>query len=135
MQQTGFYTKIEAIATVIIAIATVIPLILIILPINPKEQIVETPKKTYENLEYTLHEYDPQFIKNAQTNLSVAFKNIGKENFVTLIISPLGKKSSSHAVLDSYTKEFKSSVGVFNIQILKIDYDSKRVLVQVSRKT
>ncbi|MCP4353784.1 MAG: hypothetical protein GY795_50700 [Desulfobacterales bacterium] len=92
-------------------------------------------KVTYAPFEYTVNEHQPRFIKDAKTSLSVVFQNIEGEYFVSLNISPKGEKSSVRAVLSGYTEEFKSSVGVFNVQVLNIDYEKKKVVVQVSRKS
>ncbi len=92
-------------------------------------------KASYAPFEYTVNEHQSRFVKDAQTSLSVVFQNIDGEDFVSLNISPTGEKSSVRAVLSGYTEEFKSSSGVFNVQILNIDYDSKKVVVQVSRKS
>jgi len=96
---------------------------------------VDELKVSYTPFEYTINEHQPQFIKDAQTSLSVIFQNIDGEDFVSLNISPTGEQSFVRAVLSGYTEEFKSSVGVFNVQILSIDYDNKKVVVQVSRKS
>jgi len=92
-------------------------------------------KISYAPFEYTMHEHQPQFVKDAQASLSVVFQNIDGEDFVSLNISPTGKKSSVRAVLSGYTEEFKSSAGFFNVQVLNIDYDNKKVVVQVIRKS
>jgi hypothetical protein len=101
------------------------------LPIND----LNDSKVSYAPFEYTINEHQPQFIKDAQTSLSVVFQNIDGEDFVSLNISPIGEQSFVRAVLSGNTEEFKSSVGVFNVQILSIDYSSKKVVVQVSRKS
>jgi hypothetical protein len=149
MSQEGHFTKMGAIATVICVIIAVSAW-LIPAPFENKEpvdEIAETEKMaepllleddlkvSYVPFEYTVHEHHPQFVKDAQTHLSVVFQDIDGEDFVTLNISPTGKKSSIRAVLSGYTEEFNSSVGVFNVQILNIDYDSKKVVVQISRKS
>ncbi|MCI5137553.1 MAG: hypothetical protein D3922_03865 [Candidatus Electrothrix sp. AR1] len=84
--------------------------------------------------EYAIHDNQSRFVEQAQTTLSVAFQNIEGQEFVRLIISPIGKKSSRHAMLTGDTEEFTSSAGVFLVQMLTIDYDDKKVVIQVNRK-
>lgn len=83
---------------------------------------------------YTLIEHQPLFVQEAQVNLSVLFQNYEGQKFVSLNIAPAGKESSVHSVLKGYTEEFTSSVGVFNVQILDIDYNKRKVVLQVNRK-
>lgn len=102
---------------------------------EPQQQSVSEPLKvSYSPFEYTVHEHQAQFVKDAQASLSVIFRNIEGEEFVSLNISPVGGKASVHAVLNGYTEEFRSSSGVFNVQVLNIDYENRKVVVQVSRK-
>ncbi|MCI5218633.1 MAG: hypothetical protein D3914_05450 [Candidatus Electrothrix sp. LOE2] len=84
--------------------------------------------------EYAIHDNQSRFVEEAKTNLSLAFQDIDGQEFVRLIISPIGKKNSRHAMLTGDTEEFTSSVGVFLVQILTVDYDDKKVVVQVNRK-
>jgi hypothetical protein len=95
---------------------------------------LDESKASYTPFAYTLNEHQPQFVKEAKTSLSVVFQNIDGEEFVRLTISPTGENSSIHAVLSGYTEEFKSSAGVFNVQILNIDYGNKNVMIQINRK-
>jgi len=96
---------------------------------------LDESKASYTPFAYTLNEHQPQFVKEAKTSLSVVFQNIDGEEFVSLTIFPTGENSFIHAVLSGYTEEFKSTAGVFNVQILSIDYDNKKVVVQISRKS
>ena len=84
--------------------------------------------------EYAIHDNQSRFVEEAKTNLSVAFQDIEGQEFVRLIISPIGKKNSRHAMLTGDTEEFASSAGVFLVQMLTIDYDDKTVVIQVNRK-
>jgi hypothetical protein len=95
-----------------------------------KEVPIEVPVPSIPT-QYTIHENQSQFVKDAQTTLSAVFQNQG---FVSLTIAPAGKASSVHAVLNGYTEEFTSSTGVFLVQVLNIDYNSKKIVVQVNRK-
>ena len=97
-----------------------------------KNTVDKTSAKIYD---YTIYENQPLFIESAQTGLSVVCQNLYGEKFVSLTISPRGVESTVHAVLTGYTEEFESSTGIYNIQILSIDYDNKKVIVQVSRKS
>lgn len=99
-------------------------------PEDPSYQI----EYTVPTKQYTIAEHQPLFIREARTNLSVLFQNVEGEEFVTLNIAPEGEKSSVRAALRGYTEEFTSSAGVFNVQILDIDYRKRKVAVQVSRK-
>ena len=84
--------------------------------------------------EYAIHDNQSRFVEKAKTNLSVTFQDIEGQEFVRLIILPVGKKSSRHAMLIGDTKEFTSSAGVFLVQVLTIDYDDKKVVIQVNQK-
>jgi len=132
-----------AILTLIVNVAPNEVRILLGLEKAPVSLINESPVSEYSlplgdskvALEYTIYEHQTQFVRNAQTSLSVIFQNLYGENFVSLNISPKGFESSVRAILNGYTEEFKSSTGVYNIQVLSIDYDSKKVVVQVSQKS
>jgi hypothetical protein len=95
---------------------------------------VKPTKNSKSRFEYTLQEYQPQFIKKTKASLSITFQRVGSENIVKLNIAPIGEISSSYPILDGYTETFKSSRGLFNVQILNIDYKQKKVIIQVSRK-
>ncbi|MCK5523258.1 MAG: hypothetical protein KAI83_09010 [Thiomargarita sp.] len=95
---------------------------------------LDESKVSYTPSAYTVNEHQPKFVKNVQTRFLVVFQNIDGEEFVSLTISPKGENSSIHAVLSGYTEEFKSSAGVFNVQILNIDYGNKNVMIQINRK-
>jgi len=84
---------------------------------------------------YTLIEHQPLFAREARTNLSVLFQTIEGEEFVSLNIAPAGREASVRPVLRGYTEDFTSSDGVFNVQILDIDYSRRKVAIYVSRKT
>jgi hypothetical protein len=95
---------------------------------------LDESKASYTPFAYTLNEYQPQFVKEANTSFFAVFKNHDGQEFVRLTISPTGENSSVRTVLSGYTEEFKSSAGVFNVQILNIDYGNKNVMIQISRK-
>ncbi|MCI5122298.1 MAG: hypothetical protein D3908_14140 [Candidatus Electrothrix sp. AUS4] len=105
-------------------------------PVKKDEGPEEPPYRDEYTIprQYTVAERQPLFIRDASTNLSIRFQNIEGEEFVSLNISPTGKKLSVRPVLRGYTEAFTSSEGVFNIQILDIDYTNRKVAVQVSRK-
>lgn len=103
---------------------------------NPANARFNTPSnpRSLSKYEYTISENQPKFIEEAQTNLSVAFQNIGGVEFARLNILPVGYKSSITAILTGYTEEFVSSTGTYNVQIIHVDYDNRNILVQVSKK-
>lgn len=106
------------------------------LPITTEKiTTAKSTKKTASRFQYTLEVHQPQFIKKAKSSLSITFQNVTGEDFVTLNIAPIGGKSSSHVIIDGYTENFKSAKGRFTVQILNIDYDNKKVIVQVSRRS
>jgi hypothetical protein len=82
--------------------------------------------------EYTIGENKSQRIEEVETNLSIIFNE--KYEIVKLTISPDGKQSSNRAVLNGYTEEFTSSAGIFLVHVLNVDWNSRTVTVQVSRK-
>jgi hypothetical protein len=102
-------------------------------PVN--EVSAEIPVVPPAPTEYTIHDNQSCFVEEAKTNLSVAFQDIDGQEFVRLTIAPIGKKTSFRAILNGYTEEFTSSAGVFLVQILNVDYDNKKVSIQVSRKS
>jgi len=81
---------------------------------------------------YAIGDNKSQRIEEAETDLSIIFNEEYK--IVTLTISPDGKQSSNRAVLNGYTEEFTSSTGVFFVHVLTVDWSSRTVTVQVSRK-
>ena len=81
--------------------------------------------------EYSIFENQPQFIPFAQTRLSIQFQNVGGEEFVSLSISPQGKKSAVYAIVGGKTIEFDSSTGKYSLSVLNIDYQAKTISVQV----
>ncbi|WP_339138655.1 MAG: hypothetical protein WGN25_10055 [Candidatus Electrothrix sp. GW3-4] len=97
---------------------------------DPPPSAEHTVAKEY----YTLFEHQSLFTQEARTNLSVSFQNIEGEEFVSLNIAPTGKDASVRAVFKGYTEEFTSSSGIFNVQVLDIDYRKRKVAIRVSRK-
>ena len=98
-----------------------------------EQQHVEKAKPPSGPFSATIHENQTQFIEEAKTRLSIIFNEEYK--IVTLTIAPDGKQSLNLAVLNGYTEEFTSSTGVFLVHILNVDWDSRTVTVQVSRKS
>ena len=96
-----------------------------------EQQHIEKPKPPSGPFAATLHENHPQFIEAAKTGLSIVFNE--EYNIVTLTIAPDGRQSSNRAVLNGYTEGFTSSAGNFLVHILKADWSSRTVTVQVSR--
>lgn len=84
--------------------------------------------------ECTIGDNKSQRIKEANAELSVAFHDEYKTASIT--IAPDGKDSGwPRPVLNGYTEEFASSTGVFLVHILNVDWHSRTVTVQVSRKS
>ncbi|WP_417910413.1 hypothetical protein [Candidatus Electronema sp. PJ] len=80
----------------------------------------------------TLHENQPHSIKAAKTDLSIVFnKELG---MVTLTIAPAGKEEITLPTVGIGSQEFASSTGVFLVHVLNVDWNSRTVTVQVSRK-
>ncbi|EDN68449.1 hypothetical protein BGP_5563 [Beggiatoa sp. PS] len=90
--------------------------------------------KTIPQTEYSILENQPQFVAFAKTHLSIQFQNIGGEEFVSLHISPQGHQSIIKAVVGSDTFEFESPTGTYSLSVLNIDYQSRTVSVQISKK-
>ena len=84
--------------------------------------------------ECTIGDNKSQRIEEANAELSVAFHDEYKT--VSIIIAPAGKDSGwPRPVLNGYTEEFTSLTGVFLVHILNVDWNSRTVTVQVSRKS
>ncbi|CAN2041679.1 hypothetical protein GMMP15_560082 [Candidatus Magnetomoraceae bacterium gMMP-15] len=102
---------------------------------NNEPSLSSNDLKSSSPFEYTINEHQPQFVQDAQASLSVNFQKIYGADVVSLNISPISEKASVHAVRNGDMEKFKSSKGVFNVQILDIDYSNKKVVVQISRKS
>ena len=98
------------------------------------QEPIKTPDDQALPQSYTLIEHRPLFIREARTNLSVHFQNFEGEELVSLNISPEGQESSVRPVVRGYTEKCTSPEGVFNVQVLDIDYTNRKVAVQISRK-
>jgi hypothetical protein len=105
-----------------------------VLPAKPDTPSIKVPSFD-GSTEYTIHENSTYFVEEAKANLTVSFQESGVQELVHLIICPSGQKTFCHAMLTGDTKEFTSSAGVFLVQILSVDYDNKKVSIQVSRKS
>ena len=85
--------------------------------------------------EYTIGENKSEFVKEANTRLSVAFHNIGSEETASVTIAPSGKNAIIlPTVGGGSSKEFTSSTGIFLISVLNVNWNSRTITVQVSRK-
>ena len=102
-------------------------------PVTAPQMELTTETEPSNPQKYIISENTSQFIKDAETELSVHFNE--EYNIVTITIAPDGKQSSNHAVENGYTEEFTSSTGVFLVHVLKIDWNSRTVTVQLSRKS
>jgi hypothetical protein len=83
--------------------------------------------------EYIIGENASELVKEADTRLSAAFHDEYKTASIT--ITPAGKQALVRPVLNGYTEEFTSSTGVFLVHVLNVDWNSRTITVQVSRKS
>jgi len=83
----------------------------------------------------TLHENQLQRIEAAKTSLTAAFYNNTGEITAKLTITPDGKEQITLPTVGSGSKEFPSSTGSFLVHILNVDWNSRTITVQVSRKS
>ena len=102
---------------------------------SPKPPAVHEEKKPSGPQEYTIGENKSEFAKEANTRLSVAFHNIGSEETASVTIAPSGKNAIIlPTVGGGNSKEFTSSTGVFLVSVLNVNWNSRTITVQVSRK-
>lgn len=95
----------------------------------------EAVKEPIGPQEYTLGENKSELIQEAKTKLSVAFRNIGGKEIARVTITPDVNEQIILPTVGIGSKEVSSSTGVFLVQILNVDWDSRTVTVQVSRKS
>jgi len=102
---------------------------------KPKPPVIhEAAQEPAGPYQCTIGDNKSQRIKEANAELSVAFHDEYKTASIT--IAPDGKDSGwPRPVLNGYTEEFASSTGVFLVHILNVDWNSRTVTVQVSRKS
>jgi hypothetical protein len=112
---------------------------------TPPEKTAEVPKpkppvihqavqEPADPQEYTIGENKSEFAKEAKARLSVSFHDDTGEITAKITISPAGKDSIVLPTVGIGSQEFASSTGVFLVHVLNVDWDSRTVTVQVSRK-
>jgi hypothetical protein len=84
--------------------------------------------------EYTIGENKSELVKEAKARLSVSFHDDTGEITAKITISPAGKDSIVLPTVGIGSQEFASSTGVFLVHVLNVDWNSRTVTVQVSRK-
>lgn len=94
--------------------------------------VVHEEKEPSGPQEYIIGENKSEFIKEANARLSVSFHDEYKTASIT--ITPAGKQAVVRPVLNGYTEEFTSSTGAFLVHVLNVDWNSRTITVQVSRK-
>ncbi len=98
-----------------------------------KPPVIYGAKEPAGPQECIIGENKSQRIEEAKTDLSIIFNEEYK--IVTLTISPDGKEQITLPTVGIGSKEFASSTGVFLVHILNVDWDSRTIMVQVSRKS
>lgn len=97
--------------------------------------VVHEKKEPSGPQEYTIGENKSEFAKEANARLSVAFHNIRDEETASVTIAPSGKDSIVlPTVGGGSSKEFSSSTGFFLVNVLNVNWNSRTITVQVSRK-
>ncbi|MCW5205372.1 hypothetical protein VU08_00340 [Desulfobulbus sp. F5] len=102
---------------------------------KPKPPVVHTAKEPAVPYECTIGDNKSEFVEEANTNLSVKFHNIGGEDTAIVTITPDVKEQIILPTVGSGSKEFSSSTGIFLFHVLNVDWNSRTVTVQVSRKS
>ncbi len=102
-------------------------------PAALKPSVFHKAKEADGPQECTIGENKSQRIEEAETDLSIIFNEEYK--IVTLTISPDGKEQITLPTVGSGSKEFASSTGTFQLHILNVDWNSRTITVQVSRKS
>ncbi|MGH1485705.1 MAG: hypothetical protein ACRBCI_05740 [Cellvibrionaceae bacterium] len=92
----------------------------------PAPKITQGPREISNN--------QSVYLQQAKTNISASFQTLGGEEFVRLIISPKGHKSKKVAVLAGYDEEFESSVGKYVVSVLNIDYEQRKVTIDLQKQ-
>jgi outer membrane biosynthesis protein TonB len=102
---------------------------------KPKPPVIhQAVQEPADPQEYTIGENKSEFAKEAKARLSVSFHDDTGEITAKITISPAGKDSIVLPTVGSGSQEFASSTGVFLVHVLNVDWNSRTVTVQVSRK-
>lgn len=102
---------------------------------KPKPPVIhEAAQESADPQEYTIGENKSELVKEAKTRLSVSFHDDTGATTAKITIAPAGKESIVLSTVGSGSQEFASSTGVFLVHVLNVDWNSRAVMVQVSRK-
>uniref|UniRef100_UPI00405782FB hypothetical protein n=1 Tax=Candidatus Electronema sp. TaxID=2698783 RepID=UPI00405782FB len=102
---------------------------------KPKPPVIhQAVQEPADPQEYIIGENKSEFVKEAKARLSVSFHDDTGEITAKITISPAGKDSIVLPSVGIGSQEFASSTGVFLVHVLNVDWDSRTVTVQVSRK-
>ena len=102
---------------------------------KPKPPVIhQAVQEPADPQEYTIGENKSELVKEAKARLSVSFHDDTGEITAKITISPAGKEEITLPTVGIGSKEFASSTGVFLVHVLNVDWDSRTVTVQVSRK-
>ena len=102
---------------------------------KPKPPVIhKAVQEPADPQEYTIGENKSELVKEAKARLFVSFYDDTGEITAKITISPAGKDSIVLPTVGSGSQEFASSAGVFLVHVLNVDWDSRTVTVQVSRK-
>ena len=102
---------------------------------KPKPPVIHQAVQEHADpQEYTIGENKSEFAKEAKARLSVSFHDDTGETTAKITISPAGKDSIVLPTVGIGSQEFASSTGVFLVHVLNVDWNSRTVTVQVSRK-
>ena len=99
-------------------------------PSVPEAATEEKPKR--KSVILTVSEGGFQHVDFADTELSVVFRNMNGEEYVSLYITPTAQKSSVHAVVIGSAIEFTSLDESYSVQIIKVDYSGRQVSLKVN---
>ena len=102
---------------------------------KPKPPVIhKAVQEPADPQEYTIGENKSELVKEAKARLSVSFHDDTGEITAKITISPAGKDSIVLPTVGIGSQEFASSTGVFLVHVLNVDWNSRTVTVQVSRK-
>jgi outer membrane biosynthesis protein TonB len=102
---------------------------------KPKPPVIhQAVQEPADPQEYTIGENKSELVQEAKTRLSVSFHDDTGETTAKITISPAGKEKITLPTVGIGSQEFASSTGVFLVSVLNVDWDSRTITVQVSRK-
>ena len=102
---------------------------------KPKPPVIhQAVQEPADPQEYTIGENKSELVKEAKARLSVSFHDDTGEITAKITISPAGKEKITLPTVGIGSKEFASSTGVFLVHVLNVNWNSRTVTVQVSRK-